>query len=72
MSYFVLSSEIADPKLLGYVDKEAFLGIVFGAITGAPLGVKIAHKASPNLLKKIFGLLLILVSFKMIADLVQA
>ena len=68
MSYFFLRSEITDPKLLGYVDKQAFLGIVFGAIIGAPLGVNIAHKASPPLLKKIFGIVLGVVSLKMIVD----
>ena len=70
-SYFFLGSEINDPKLLGYVDKQAFLGIVFGAIIGAPLGVNIAHKASPVMLKKIFGIMLVLISLKMITDLVQ-
>ena len=68
LGYFLVSPELVDPNLFGYVDKPAFIGIVLGAISGAPLGVRIAHRASPQLLKKLFGITLSLVSFRMFYD----
>ena len=68
LGYFLISPELVDPNLFGYVDKPAFIGIVLGAISGAPLGVRIAHRASPQLLKKLFGITLSLVSFRMFYD----
>ena len=68
LGYFLLSPELIDPKLLGYVDKNAFIGIVMGAISGAPLGVRLAHKTSPQLLKRIFGIMLCVVSLRMFYD----
>ena len=68
LGYFLLSPGLIDPNLVGYVDKDAFIGIVLGAISGAPLGVRLAHKTSPQLLKKIFGIMLSVVSFRMFYD----
>ena len=68
LGYFLLSPGLIDPNLVGYVDKDAFIGIVLGAISGAPMGVRLAHKTSPQLLKKIFGIMLSVVSFRMFYD----
>lgn len=68
LGYLFLAPQAIHPELIGYVDKIAFIPIILGSITAAPIGVKIAHNISPPLLKKIFGCMLILASARMFVD----
>ncbi|WP_024852174.1 sulfite exporter TauE/SafE family protein [Hydrogenovibrio kuenenii] len=49
----------------GFVYWPAFLGIVLASVFTAPLGAKMTHKLPVKRLKKIFGLLLIILAIKM-------
>jgi uncharacterized membrane protein YfcA len=49
----------------GYIDLYAFLPIVAGALVAAPQGVKFAHRVPAKQLKRLFGVLLIVVSARM-------
>jgi len=64
--YFLLSPPLADPRLLGYIDVTAFVPIVIGAIVAAPLGVKTAHRVAAAKLKRMFAVLLVFVSLRLI------
>ena len=68
LGYFILAPDTSDSRLLGYVDIFAFIPIVVGSVIFAPIGVKVAHKIKPLRLKKIFGLLLIIASARMLID----
>ncbi len=68
LGYLFFSPELTHPELIGYIDKKAFISIVLGSALAAPIGVKVAHKISPTLLKKIFGSMLILASSRMLID----
>lgn len=49
----------------GFVYWPAFLGIVIASFFTAPLGARMTHKLPVKRLKKIFGLLLIILAIKM-------
>ncbi|MCR9258098.1 MAG: sulfite exporter TauE/SafE family protein [Pseudomonadaceae bacterium] len=51
---------------LGFIDLYAFVPIVIGALIAAPQGVRFAHKVPAAKLKKLFGLLLVVVSVRML------
>lgn len=53
------------PNTLGFVVPLAGLAIITGTLITTPLGVKLAHSMEPRLLKKGFGLLLLLVGIKL-------
>ncbi|AWW75578.1 permease [Erythrobacter sp. KY5] len=52
---------------LGYVNLPAALGIVVTSIIFAPLGVAVAHNLAPQVLRRVFGIYLIVVGITMIA-----
>jgi uncharacterized membrane protein YfcA len=52
--------------MLGYVYLPAFFAIVIATVATAPLGVWVAHRLDPKPLRRGFGLLLILVSLRML------
>ncbi|GGC33481.1 UPF0721 transmembrane protein [Novosphingobium marinum] len=52
---------------LGYVNLPAALAVIVTAILFAPLGVAAAHRLSPALLKRVFGIYLVVVGATMIA-----
>jgi uncharacterized membrane protein YfcA len=52
--------------MLGYVYLPGFFAIVVATIATAPLGVRVAHRLNPQPLRRIFGLLLIVVSLRML------
>ena len=54
------------PWLFGWVYLPAFLAIVAASVVTAPLGVRVAHRVAPLPLRRTFGLLLILVSLRML------
>ena len=66
VGYFWLSPPLAQPGLFGYIDVSAFVPIVIGALIAAPIGVKTAHRVAAPKLKRIFGVLLIFASARMI------
>jgi uncharacterized membrane protein YfcA len=60
------SSTSLDDGLLGYVYLPALAAVVSATVIFAPLGVRAAHRLPPQPLKRAFGVLLILVSTRMI------
>jgi uncharacterized protein len=54
-----------DDGLLGYVYLPALIAIVCTTVLFAPLGVRVAHRLSPAPLRRIFGLLLLVVAMRM-------
>jgi uncharacterized membrane protein YfcA len=51
---------------LGYIHLPAFLGIALTSAIAAPLGVATVHRLPPDLVKKIFGVFLLLVGLRML------
>lgn len=54
------------PFSLGYVNGLAFAAMVAAAFVTVPLGAKLAHKMSQPLLKKVFGVGLLIVALNML------
>ena len=54
------------PFSLGHVNLPAFALISLCTVTMAPVGASLAHKLDAGLLRKLFGVLLVLVSIRMI------
>ncbi|MBF0401786.1 MAG: sulfite exporter TauE/SafE family protein [Magnetococcales bacterium] len=52
------------PGTLGFVVPLAALGVIIGTLTTVPVGVRLAHKTESNLLRRGFGVLLLLVGIK--------
>ncbi len=53
---------------LGYVNLPAALAVVVTSVLLAPLGVAVAHKLSPKLLRLVFGIYLVFVGVTMITS----
>ncbi len=66
IGYLSSSGFALDSGTLGYIDLYAFVPIVVGALIAAPQGVRFAHKVPAAKLKKLFGLLLVVVSARML------
>ena len=66
LSYMVLAPATEQPGLVGYVDLQAFVFIVLGAVTAAPLGVTFAQRLPAATLKRVFAVMLIFVALRMI------
>ena len=64
--YLLAAPVLMNGPLFGYVDISAFFPIVAGALIAAPMGVKFAHRVPAPKLKKVFGVLLIFVSARML------
>jgi len=56
----------AEPGMLGYVYLPAMLIIATASFLTAPLGVRVAHKVKQDNLRRYFGILLIVVSIRML------
>lgn len=52
--------------MFGYIYLPGFLAIVVAAMLTAPLGVRTAHRLQPDPLRRIFGILLVLVALRML------
>lgn len=61
-----LRREGLPPLSLGHVNLPAFVLISICTVTMAPYGAALAHKLNAELLRKLFGVLLVLVSIRMI------
>lgn len=63
-----------DPRLppwsLGYVVLPAFIGVVIASTLAAPLGVKLAHRLSDVVLRRVFALFVTLLGLRMLWGLV--
>ncbi|KAB7889111.1 TSUP family transporter [Poseidonibacter ostreae] len=59
-----------DTMMLGYVYVPAFVCIAFASYLTAPIGVNLSHKLPIVMLKKIFGILLLILSIKMMLELI--
>ncbi len=68
LSYIIVTWGHFDqyPYMLGAVNLLAWILIIPLTILFAPLGAKLAHQLNPTLLKRSFGLLLLLTGAKMI------
>lgn len=60
-----LDLQMPPPGSFGYIYLPALLGIVIISALTAPLGVKWVHKSRPQLVRQIFGGLLILVALRL-------
>jgi uncharacterized protein len=56
------------PFTLGYIYLPALIGLVTASMMTAPLGVRLAHSLPVGKLKRIFGILLLLVGTRMLLD----
>lgn len=66
---FVVSgwnSEVLPPQAFGYIHLTAFLSVVAASTVTAPLGAHLAHVVPETLIKKIFAVLLVALSLKML------
>ena len=52
------------PETIGHVHWMASLLIIPGTVTGAQIGARLAHKIPRELLRKIFGAVLLIAAFK--------
>lgn len=66
LSYMLLAPATDMPGLVGYVDLQAFVFIVAGAVFAAPLGVRFAQRLPAKTLKRIFAAMLGLVAVRML------
>ena len=60
----VMFSDFAAPLSIGYVNIPGFLVFVPVTMTMAPIGAKLVHSIDKNLLSKIFGAFLIIISIR--------
>jgi uncharacterized membrane protein YfcA len=61
-----LDREGLPPFSLGHVNLPAFVLISICTVTMAPIGAAMAHRLDAGLLRKLFGVLLVLVSVRMV------
>lgn len=67
-SFMVLGGGSGMPdQALGYVHLPAFAGIALTSVLAAPLGAATVHRLPPRLVRRIFGVFLILVGLRMLA-----
>lgn len=57
-----LNNAVLPPWSLGYVSLPATLGIIVTAVLFAPMGVQLSHRLPVSVLKRIFGVLLLIVA----------
>tara|TARA_B100001057_G_scaffold104926_1_gene102389 strand:+ start:3413 stop:4168 length:756 start_codon:yes stop_codon:yes gene_type:complete len=55
--------------MLGWIDLEAVLPIIAGAIIAAPVGVRFAQRVPATMLKRLFALMLLLAAARMLSSL---
>ena len=66
LGYMLLAPASNQLGLIGYVDPQAFVFIVAGAVVAAPLGVRFAQRLPGATLKRIFAVMLLLVALRMV------
>ncbi len=74
LGYLSLNPEVAatlPPYSLGYVSGLAWVLIVPTTILMAPIGAKVAHSVSLNMLRYIFATFMVIVSLKMAMDVIS-
>jgi len=66
LSFMLLGNKGPSPgSALGYVYLPAWLGIAVAGALAAPLGVATVHRLSPALVKRLFGVVLVLIAFRL-------
>ena len=68
-SYALSAKPTTDIAMLGWIDLEAVLPIIAGAIIAAPFGVRYAQRVPANKLKRLFALMLLLAAARMLSSL---
>jgi uncharacterized membrane protein YfcA len=66
LGYMLLAPAPNQPGLVGYVDLQAFIFIVVGAVVAAPLGVRFAQRLPAATLKRVFAAMLLVVALRMV------
>ncbi|MGO1512904.1 MAG: sulfite exporter TauE/SafE family protein, partial [Psychrobacter sp.] len=61
--FFGMKQQVDVPNTIGFVHVYAFLGISIMSFFTAKIGAKVAHILSPQILKKCFAVLLVVVGF---------
>ena len=64
--YFIAGLSEAIPGAIGYIYLPALIPLAISCILFAPLGVHIAHKLDARLLRRTFGLLMVVVAARMV------
>jgi uncharacterized protein len=54
------------PGMLGYVYVPGLAAIALAAVAAAPIGVRVAHRVRPEPLRQVFGVVLVLMSARML------
>ncbi|MBF0189500.1 MAG: sulfite exporter TauE/SafE family protein [Magnetococcales bacterium] len=68
LSFLLAGQEMSDlpASSWGFVLPTAFVGIIIGTLTTTPLGVRLAHALPHALMKRLFGILMIVVGIKLL------
>ena len=66
MGYAINGFVIEHPYTLGYIYLPALVPIALANVAFAPLGVRLAQRLRENTLQRVFGLVLLLVSFRIL------
>ena len=66
LGYMLWAPAGAPAGVLGWLDVDAFIPLVAGALVAAPMGVRFAHRVPAARLKQGFGVLLVVVSGRML------
>ena len=69
LSYGLSDQPTTAIAMLGWIDLEAVLPIIVGAVIAAPLGVRFAQRVPAATLKKLFALMLLLAATRMLSSL---
>jgi len=64
-AFVVLGKLHGSSSVTGFVHWQAFLGVVAFSVLAAPLGVAAVHNSPPALVRRIFGLFLVIVAWRM-------
>lgn len=67
LGFVITGLEVKDlpPGSFGYIYLPAGLGIIATSVLTAPLGAKLVHKSHPEVVKRVFGSLLVLVALRL-------
>jgi uncharacterized membrane protein YfcA len=66
LSFVFLGQDLGRPGFdLGYVHLPAFAGVVALSVLAAPLGAAVVHRSPPGVVRRIFGVFLLAVAFRM-------
>ena len=69
VSYAISSKPATDLAMLGWIDLQALLPVIAGAVITAPFGVRYAQRVPADKLKRLFAVMLLLAAARMLSSL---